>query len=346
MSLIASTSTASAPRRTVPMALFAVGLLVVAGAAIAATAAYFELRPASTPAGSVPITDDEGRTVAVPANPQRVVVLAASITDSMVRLGLHARMVGIDCGTPADGGLSADYNASQITAWQLTDAMCVETYPSLNIPQLLNATPDLVLASTITSLSDVEELATTYHIPVLVLQPATLSGIVVDVSILGKIFDVGSAADALENALQAELGVAQQLVANLSNSFTPLPTVLLTYYADPASSPNPGYWTYGPGTFGESLIESAGAASIAASSTLPYTELSGDQVLAANPSVIIYGTGFGVTAETFQQGPDWSSLPAVQSGMDVGIDSNLVTEPDPTMILNGLPILLHALHPA
>ena len=332
-------------RRTVPVALFAVGLLIVAGGGIAATAAYFELRPATSPSGSLSITDDLGRTVSVPPNPSRVVVLAPSIVDSMVRLGLDGRIVGVDCGTPVDGGLSQDYNASQIAAWNLSSNLCVETSPSVNIDEVLNATPQLVLASTIISVSDVEEMSVTFHIPVLLLQPSTLGGILVDVTLLGQIFDASPAATHLVSQLQTVLGAAEAVVTNVSNSGTPLPTLLLTYYADPAGSPNPGYWTYGPGTFGESLIEFVGAVSISANSSIPYFELTGPQVLNAQPWGILYGTGFGVTLSTYQQGPDWSSLTAVQDQRAWEIDSNLLTEPDPTMILAGLPILLGLLHP-
>jgi iron complex transport system substrate-binding protein len=325
--------------------LFAVGLLLVAGAAIAATAAYFELRPSASPPGAISITDDVGRTVAVPSDPHRVVVLAPSTMDAMARLGLRDRVVGIDCGTPSAGGISQDYNDSQVQEWGLSSSMCIETAPAVNIPQILNASPELVLASTIVSIADVEEMSVTYSIPVVILQPSTLGGIAVDVTLLGEIFDAAPAASALVGQLQGVLGTAQQLVANLSFSGSPLPTLLLTYYASPDGSPSPGYWTYGPGTFGQSLIEFVGAASIAASSAIPYFEMSGPQVLNAQPWAIVYGVGFGVTLTTYQQGPEWSSLSAVTEGRAWGIDSNLLTEPDPTMVLSGLPVLLSLLHP-
>ena len=334
------------PARSVPVAVFAVALLVVAGVAIVATAAYFELRPAPAPAGSVSVTDDEGRTVAVPAHPSRVVVLAPSVMDTVARLGMRPSVVGIDCGSPTEGGIEADYNGSQISLWQLDASLCVETSPAVNIPQLLNLTPDLVLASTITSLADVEELSTTFHLPTLVLQPSTVGGVAVDVSLLGRVFGVEATADQLVAQLQVALGQAQGIVTNLTNSGAPLPSLLLTYYASPAASPTPGYWTYGPGTFGQSLIDVVGASSISAGSPFPYPELSGDQVLSDNPSVIVYGTAFGVTLATYQAGPQWSSLPAVQDGRAYGMDSNLLTEPDPTMVLEALPLLLAILHPA
>ena len=339
---------ASSLRRAVPVALLAVLLLVVAGAAVAVTAAYFELRPAPTPAGSIALTDDLGRSVAVPHDPARVVVIGASIVDSMVLLGLGEKIVGVDCGIPSAGGISQDYNSTQISQWGLASVACVESYPSFDVPDVLNASPDLVLSSTLVSVATLEQMSTTYGIPVVVLQPSSLGGILVDVALLGEIFGVASAAQSLEDQLQQVLGTVGSAVANLTSSlsFSSLPTVLLTYDASPASGPFPGYYTYGPGTFGESLLEFVGATSISANSTLPYPELSGPQVLYADPSIILYGTGFGLTlANTYEVAPDWSSLPAVSSGSAYSVDSNFLTEPDPTMILEGVPLLLHILHP-
>ena len=263
----------------------------------------------------------------------------------MVRLGLRADVVGVDCYSAAFGGLSADYSPDQVAAWNLTSALCVQVGPTFDFEQLLNVTPDLVLASTIISVAAVETLTSTYHLPVVMLQPPTLSGVEVDVALLGEIFHVGSGAQRLNSEIQAELANATTLAQNLTNQGVPYPTTLVTYAVTPSGSPEPGYYTFGPGTFGESLIELASASSVSANATLPYPELSGGQVLAANPSVILYGVGFGLNESAYAQGPDWSQFGAVQSGAVVGINSNYLTEPDPTMVLVGLPDLLHAFHP-
>jgi iron complex transport system substrate-binding protein len=344
---LTASPTASPPRRTVPLALFAVVVLVAAGASVAVTAAYFELRPSPTPAGSISVTDDLGRTVAVPADPTRVVVLAPSITDAMVLLGLRDRIVGVDCGVPSSGGIDQDYNSSQIADWNLSSSMCIETYPTVDVPDVLNASPQLVLASTITSVSDVETMSTTYGLPVVMLQPSSLGGIALDVALLGEIFGVAPAASALSAQIQQVLDGVQSAVSTLEANYSyVLPTVLLTYYASPSGSPTPGYYAFGPGTFGQSLTEFVSSSSISANSTLPYPELSGPQVLYANPAIVIYGTGFGLTLNnTYALGPDWSSLSAVTSGQIYGIDSNYITEPDPTMVLVGLPLLIDIVHP-
>ncbi|MGI0053168.1 MAG: ABC transporter substrate-binding protein [Thermoplasmata archaeon] len=320
------------------MTLFVVVVLVVAGGAVAATAAYFESRPGPN---SVGITDDAGRTVAVPIDHARVASLAPSITDSLFRLGLRSHIVAVDCYAPAFGGLSEDYDPAQISEWDLSSSMCVQTGPSLNIEELLNATPQLVLVATTTSESAVDELTTNYHLPVLVLQPATLGGIGYDVQLLAQIFPAKSAAaSALEGQIQVEIERATSLATNLSDHQSPLPSVLITYETD-----SNGYWTFGPGSFGQSLIEVASAVNVASDTSFEYPELSGSQVLVDNPWGVIYATGFGLNLTSYAQAPDWGSLNSTSNGHLWGMDSTLLTEPDPTMILVGLPLLISYLHP-
>lgn len=334
------------PPRTIPLALAGILLLAVGGGAVAATAIYLELQPPGpAPPGSLTLIDDLGRSVAVPTSPSRVVVLAPSIMDSMARLGLRASVTGVDCSSPAFGGLSADYDSAQVAAWNLSSSMCVQTYP-LDVEELLNLSPQLVLASTIVPVSDLESLSSTYTIPVVFLQPATIGGIASDVRLIAQIFSGPAKATALEESIDRELGNVSALDSNLTSAGIAFPTVLLTYDVNPRGSTQPGYWTFGPGTFGQSLIELAGGTSISANATLPYPELSGGQVLLADPEVVVYGTGFGVDLSSFSSGPDWGNLTAVQQGHDFAVDSTLITEPGPSMVLTGLPELVALLHPS
>lgn len=340
MSLNADSPPPASSPRTVSVTVFAVALLVVAGIAVAATAIVYAAQNPGT-GGPITLTDDLGRTVSVPRDPARVVVLSPSIMDSMYRLGLRSHVVGVDCYTAAFGGLSADYSPDQVTLWNLSSSMCVQIAPTLDVEALLNDSPQLVLASTIVSVAVVEEISSTYHLPVVLLQPPTLSGIEIDLSLLGSIFGVATLAAHLDGQLQQELANASVVETNLTDSGLPFPTVLVTYSTD-----ENGYWTYGPGTFGESLIELASATSISANSTLPYPELPGETVLSSNPTYLVYGTGFGLNESSYAtSAPFWAQLSATQDGNAAGIDSNYLTEPDPTMIFSGLPLLLALFHP-
>jgi ABC-type Fe3+-hydroxamate transport system substrate-binding protein len=320
----------------VPLAWAVVIVLVVAGTGIALTAVIGAARPTPSPPGSLTVTDDKGRTVQVPADPTRVAVLSPSIMDTMYRLGLRSDVVGVDCYAAALGGLSDDYSPDQIALWNLSSSMCVQVGPTFVPSMLIDVAPQLVLASTIVSIADLEEISSEVRVPVVILQPPTLSGILVDDSLLGEIFGEPGAAAALNAQLSAELYNA----TNVTSAASSFPTTLVTYSAD-----SDGYWTYGPGTFGESLIELTGAVGLGASATFPYPELSPAQVISGDPQWIVYGVGFGITESTYAAGPDWSSIPAVAHGNLSGIDSNWITEPDPTMILEGIPALLGVFHP-
>jgi iron complex transport system substrate-binding protein len=321
--------------RTVSLTMVIALLLVAGGAAAAVTAIFFAVGTPA-PSGTLHLTDDLGRQVNVPSNPARVAVLSPSIMDIMYRLGLRSHVVGVDCYAAADGGLADDYSPDQVALWNLSSSMCVQVGPTFVPEMLVNVTPQLVLASTIVSVAAVEQITQQLGIPVVMLQPPTLSGVEVDVNLIGQIFGVESAAATLNGVLASELYNA----TNTTSSVASFPTVLVTYSVD-----SNGYWTFGPGTFGESLIEIAGGTSVSANATEPYPELSSAQLLVDNPQVIVYGTGFGLNLSTYAAGPDWSQFSAVQTGNVSGINSNWLTEPDPTMILLGIPALLNVFHP-
>jgi len=335
MSLSTEAAGPARPPRTVPLAWVVVVVLIATGVTVAGTAAFLDLRPTSASTG-IRVTDDLGRTVNVPYDPARVAVLSPSILDEMFSLGLRSHVVAVDCYAAALGGLSDDYSADQIAQWNLSSSMCVEVAPTFAPEMLVNLTPELVLVSTIVLVAAVEEITGQLHIPVVILQPPTLSGILVDDSLLGEIFGVQSTAQTLNAQLSAELYNATEVAASVGS----FPTVLVTYSVDAS-----GYWTFGPTTFGLSLIELTAATSISANATLPYPELSGAQVLVADPQFIVYGEGFGLNESAYAGGPEWSQFSAVQSSRVSGIDSNWVTEPDPTMILDGVPALLAVFHP-
>jgi iron complex transport system substrate-binding protein len=338
MSLNEPVPPASSSVRTVSVAWVVVIALVVAGGAIAATAAVYALKPTSSPAPSAPgtpasvnLTDDLGRRVTVPYDPARIAVLSPSIMDIVYRLGLRSHVVGVDCyASLGSSGLAEDYSPDQIALWGLNGSMCVEVGPTFAPETLVALDPQLVLASTIVSVAAVEQITSELHIPVVMLQPPTLSGILVDDDLVAQIFGVTSTANALNDQLASALYNATNASANVYT----FPTVLVTYSVD-----SNGYWTFGPGTFGQSLIEICGGTSISANSTTAYPELSPAQVLIDEPQYIVYGTGFGLNESTYAAGPDWTDFSAVQNGNVTGLDSNWLTEPDPTMILDGIPAL-------
>lgn len=318
-------------RRRIPLALAIVALLIAAGTAGGATALYFEFQKHAS--SGVQVTDDLGRTVTVPQNPSRVVALGPNIVDTLVRLGLSSHLVGVDCSNTSLGGIYGDYTPDQVKNWSLSSVPCVTAFPALSAAELIAAMPQVVIASSIISVAALESFSSAHNIPLLIVSPTTLGGVVYDVELFAFVFGSSSATTSLVSELQRGLGNAAAFQGNLSANGTPLRSVLMTYYPIPAGSPGAGYYSFGPGTFGQSLIELAGGANIAGAASVSSPDLSGSQVLAANPSLILIGIGFGVNASNYATGPDWGSFPAVMHGNVSAIDVTWMTEVGPTMIL-------------
>ena len=334
------------PRPAIGRTTVVVALLLVAGLSIGGTAAYYELRPAGSAGGgsTVTVVDDLGRTVTTPVDPGRVVVLSPSIVDTLYRLGLRDRIVAVGCTASLEGGIENEYSPNQTAAWGLSNASCLTDFPNLNTEGIANLTPGLVLASTLTSQVAVGQLTDTYHLPVVLLAPTTLEGIVGDVRLVSEIFpSAASASTALEATLESTLATAAGEDANLSTGGGATPGVLLSYYFDAG-----GYYTYGPGSFGASLIDLAGGSNVASGVPLLYAEMNATAVLDDQPAFVLYGTSWNdpylvafETPDVWPTAPYWAQL----TGTKIPIDVTEVTEPSPSMILE-LPHLENLLHPA
>jgi iron complex transport system substrate-binding protein len=338
------------PRTAVPIALLAVAVLVSAGIAIAGTAVYYELRPGPAPqapglgTNRTTVVDDLGRVVSVPVNPARVVVLAPSIMDIVYRMDLRDRVVAVGCTVGLVGGIENEYSPNQTALWDLSPSLCVTDFPSLDTAGVALLEPQLVLASTLTSVGDVTTLTSTYGLPVVLFAPSTMDGIVGDVRLMSQIFpSQASLGLSLESTLEQSLLNATNFDAALSNNATPIPSVLVTYGFEAGE-----YYTYGPGTFGQSIVDLAGGDSISAALPLEYAGLNASAVLLDQPAVVLYGTSWndpylvaGQTPSVWSSSaPYWNQL----NGTKIPVDVTLITEADPTMVL-ALPWFLHDLHP-
>lgn len=326
------------PRTWLPTVILAVLLVaVVAVAALDLTVfSPHSNSSSSTGSGAITVVDDAGRSVTVKGTPTRIIVLGPSVMDILFRLGLRADVVGVDGGPPSAGGVLDDYTPGQVANWSLGSLPVITWNPTLDVEEVLALDPDLVLAGSGFSLSALESLQSTYGIPCLYLNPPTLSGIEYDVTLVGEVTRTNATADAVNAQLEAALISDSAELLNI----TAAPTVFLTYYPD-----SEGYWSFGPGSFGNDLILEAGASSITANDTLANdAEVSGSYILAANPAAIIVGTGFGLNVSNYTSSPDWSSFGAVTAGHVFALNAIYLTEPDPTMVL-GLATLINLLHP-
>ncbi|MEW6083388.1 MAG: cobalamin-binding protein [Chloroflexota bacterium] len=267
-------------------------------------------------------TDGLGREISLQESAQRIVSLAPSNTEILFAIGAGSQVVGRDefSDYPAEaasiesiGGSFGEYNAEAILALEPDLVLAAE----INTPELVNQLEGLGL--------------TVYYLK----NPTTFEEMYANLEIVGQL--TGHDVTELVDSLKARVAAVDEKIAPLSERIP-------VFYEIDATDPSKP-WTYGPGTFGSLLIERAGGYNIGDIATDPYPQISIEQVVAANPSIIILGDSmWGVTPESVLTRPGWETLPAVASNSIFPFDDNLVSRPGPRLV-DGLEQLAKLLHP-
>jgi iron complex transport system substrate-binding protein len=272
---------------------------------------------------SMTYTDSLGRTVTLETTPQRIVSLAPSNTEILFAVGAGSQVVGRDefsdyppeaASIASIGGSFGEYNAEAILTLEPDLVLAAE----INPPELVQQLEDLGL--------------TVYYLG----NPKTLEEMYANLEKVAQL--TGHDASGLVDLLKARVAAVDEKIAPLSSRIP-------VFYEIDATDPSKP-WTYGPGTFGDLLISRAGGYNIGGIASDPYPQISIEQVVAANPSVIILGDSmWGVTAESVKERPGWETIPAVQSDSIFPFDDNLVSRPGPRLV-DGLEQLAKLLRPA
>ncbi len=279
--------------------------------------------PAASPTpASMTYTDDLGRTIKLDHTPARIISLTPATTEILFAVGAGAQVVGRDefsdypaevKSLPSVGGSMGQYSSEQI----------------------VNLHPDLVIAGEINTQDFVKSLEdlglTVYYMK----NPTTLEEMYTKVQTISQI--TGHDATSLIASLKTRVAAVDAKLANVSSK----PTVFYEIDATDASKP----YTAGPGTFVDALISRAGGQNVGSTLTDQYPQVSLEQVVKLNPSIIILGDSlYGVTPDAVKARAGWGTIAAVQSGKIFVFDDNLVSRPGPRLV-DGLEQLAKLLHP-
>ncbi|MCQ3938187.1 MAG: hypothetical protein DPW18_14220 [Chloroflexi bacterium] len=277
---------------------------------------------APTEEASLTFVDDAGREITLDGIPQRIVSLAPSNTEILFAVGAGPQVVGRD--------EFSDYppQAAQIdSVGGSMGEFSVETIVSLK--------PDLVLAAEINTPELIHQLEDLGLKVYYLRNPTTLEEMYTNLETAAAL--TGHDVSDLVESLKARVAAVDEKIATV----TERPSVFYEIDASDPAKP----WTYGPGTFGDLLIERAGGVNIGSVASDPYPQLSLEQIVVANPSVIVLGDAmWGVTVESVQARPGWETIAAVQNGSIFPIDDNLISRPGPRLV-DGLEALAKILHP-
>lgn len=265
------------------------------------------------------VTDSVGRKVTIAAEPQRVVSIAPSTTELVYAVGRGDVLVG-----------RSDYDDYPPEAQQVDS---VGSYFPPNYERILSKEPDLVLMESSTE-DAVDKLTQEYGLTVFVIKPNNVSEVSDTIRTLGKILN------AQEKANQVAADMEQQVnaIAEKAATAESKPKVFYEVWDDPLMSA-------GKNTFIDELIRLAGGENVAAAAGLEdWSQISLEQVVAADPDIIVAGS-HGISPDEVMARPGWGEIKAVKEQQVFAIeDEDLLTIPSPRLV-QGLEWMAETIHP-
>jgi iron complex transport system substrate-binding protein len=256
--------------------------------------------PAAFPAS---LTDFQNRPVTVPKRPDRIVSIGPSITEFLFALGAGARVVGTD-----------DFSDEPAAAKAVEKVGGIK----VSFEKVVALRPDLVLSVKFSD-GTIEKLVSS-GLLVLVVDPQSVGDVARTAILLGKA--VGADGDAMSRDIQKKVDDVKAKTATAASK----PRV---YHEIDASDPTK-IFTVGPGSYIHDLIDVAGGVNIAARATSAYPQLSAEEILRADPEVIVLAAAdYSAKPEQVAARSGWSVITAVKNKRFGTIAPNLINRPGP-----------------
>jgi ABC-type Fe3+-hydroxamate transport system substrate-binding protein len=243
------------------------------------------------------LTDETGRKVTVPDHPHRVICLVPSVTDTIFALGSGDDVVAV-----------SDYTTYPPAALKKPSIGGL-VHPS--IETILSFHPDLVVGISIPGAEETATQLQTVGIPVYLIDPHGLAGILRSVSSLGEALNRVPQAAALNASLAQRIAAVKARTAG-----RPAARVLVPIWYDPII-------TIGKHAFITEIIEAAGGRSVTDDLIPDWPQISMETVIARAPEALLLIRGGKISIDMLQKRPGWSSLPAIQAGKVYYVDSGI-----------------------
>jgi iron complex transport system substrate-binding protein len=263
------------------------------------------------------LTDELGRTVAVPDHPHKLVCLAPSIVDDVYSLGAGNDVIALSEYTtyPAEAAKKPTIGAP--------------LNPSLE--KIIALHPDLVLGTgDMNHLPAIDQLER-YGIPVFMVNPHGIAGIFKSIASLGHALNRESDAAHLLRDLQAREQSVRTRVLD-----KPAVRLFMPVWYDPIV-------TVGRHAFITELIEVAGGNSITSDIAQEWPQVSLEAIVARHPDALLLIKGSKVSLAELSGRPGWQALSAVREGRVFFVDKRIEL-PSPAAIY-AMEELAKQLHP-
>ncbi|MEV3814385.1 cobalamin-binding protein [Aeromonas allosaccharophila] len=216
------------------------------------------------------------------ATPSRVVSVVPHLTELLYEIGAGDKLVAIDD--------ASDYPA------EVKNKPKVANYRSINVEALLAQKPDLILgwrSAQSRMLAPLEQLG----IPVFYSEPTDFASLATEMRALGKVLGVEKSANEAADRYLARLYGLQQRYSQ--------PTGVKVFYQlwyPPLTSVSGNAWP-------AQAIELCGGINVMANAKTPYPQVDMEQVIRANPGLILAGSQDPDALRHWQK---WPNLDAVQ----------------------------------
>jgi len=251
---------------------------------------------------------------ALAAPPARIVSTAPSLTETLFALGLGDRVVGVTefCRYPPEAAAKPK----------------IGTFIEPNFERILALKPDLVLV--VRNPVQLAEKLQRLGLRAVEIPQETLAEIIASIREIGRLTGAEAQARLVAGRVEAELDLVRRRAAGL-----PRKKVLFLIGRSPGTLQ--GMVGVGGGNFLDELIRLAGGQNVLASSPMPYPRVSVEQILAADPDVILDMGDFAHReGRPMESGREflglWSAYPvlrAVRQGAVRQVDSEVLIRPGP-----------------
>lgn len=260
------------------------------------------------------LVDDQGRTVALPGPPQRIVSLSPGNTELLFALNAADRLVGVTgfCDYPEA--------ARQIDR--------VAEFSTVSLESIIAARPDLVVAARGNPRDPLETLRR-MGIPVFALDIQDIDQLLEAIQRLGRLIDAPEEAAALRTALEQRV----KAVRARSEALAWRPRVMWGHWSEPI-------YTAGANTIIDAVFTAAGGINVGRQAPGAWPQVSLETLVDWAPDVIVTTVHPGAAnppdmtavVARLQQTDGWKTVPAVRHGHVVYIDADLLNRPGPRLI--------------
>lgn len=285
-----------------------------------------DVEPTATQAPpSLPTEDPSGASIDLPEKVESIVVLAPSIAETLVALGLQDKIVGYDTQSVGLDGLPGD----------------VPTFDIQNpdVEQLVALAPDVLLVSSL-SLYDQEApyqpLIEAGICVICIPTSQSIEGVKSDIRFLSAAFQADAAGTALLDELDKQLKELADIAASV-----PEEERKSVYFEISAA---PYLYSTGGGTYLNEMIELVGGVNVLADQD-GWISVEGEAVVAANPDVIFTNVNYiDNPVEEILSRDGWAGVAAVANQQVYSIDNMASSLPNQNIVV-ALRQMLEALYP-